>query len=397
MSTISWFIPSLIKGSGGHRTILQHASYLERKGHCCIIYLEDEHGIGDASEKIASIFNMKFSNVIYGWKNSKPSDIAIATVWYSAAFVASLNFECKKVYFVQDYEAWFNPMGDAYLMAENSYQYGLTPITIGRWLRHTLKNSFNVDGYHFEFGANLDIYKKIPSIKKEKAVCFIYQPDKPRRCSRLGLEALGIVKHRLPNVKIYLYGSDTKEHVWFEHDNLGLIDLEQCNELYNKCQVGLCLSSSNPSRIPFEMMAAGLPVVEMWRENNFYDLPESAALLAQQTPESLAEAIIRLLSNDELRDKMSQSGHEFMVDRNLNVETEQFSIAINNVLNGNSFSDKTILKMYNAEPIKAEFTREATLSAIHIIAPSRLKKIAMLLPIRLREPLKKIYRIVKGN
>lgn len=395
MSTISWFIPSLIKGSGGHRTILQHAAYLESKGHKCIIYLEDEHGIGNAAEKISSLFNMHFTHVFYGWKNATFSDVAIATVWYSSAFVASLPFECKKVYLVQDYEAWFNPMGDAYLMAENSYQYGLTPITIGRWLRHTLKEKFNVDSYHFEFGANLNIYKKNSSSQKEKAICFIYQPDKPRRCSRIGLEALGIVKHRIPDVKIYLYGSDAKDNVWFEHENLGLIGLDECNDLYNRCTVGLCLSSSNPSRIPFEMMASGLPVVEMWRDNNLYDLPDSSVLLAKQTPESLAAALILLLEDPARCKIMSESGIEFMSSRNLSVETEQFSSALENILSGGSLDSDHIEKMYKGDLVEAAITRQATLAALHIVKPSKLKKLAMLLPVGVQAHLRKIYRIVK--
>ncbi|MEB5972613.1 glycosyltransferase family 4 protein [Pantoea dispersa] len=396
MSIISWFIPSLIKGSGGHRTILQHAHFLESKGHNCYIYLEDEHGIGNASDKINSLFNLNFSNVFYGWKNAIPCDVAIATVWYSSAFVAALPFSCKKVYFVQDYEAWFNPMGDAYIMAENSYQYGLTPITIGRWLRHTLKTKFDVNGYHFEFGANLEVYRKLPNIKKENSICFIYQPDKPRRCAKLGLEALGIVKHRYPDVKIYLYGSDEKDNVWFEHENLGLIDLEKCNELYNKCKVGLCLSSSNPSRIPFEMMASGLPVVELWRDNNLYDLPSDAVSLAKQTPESLAKAIIRILKDDELCGKMSRSGLEFMSQRDLNIETTQFYNAINNILVNGEYKESQMCRIFKGEIVEEEFTPEASLAALHISSPSRLKRIAMMLPISFREPLRKIYRIIKG-
>ena len=44
MANIAWFIPQLIEGSGGHRTMLQHASYLEKMGHTCVIYLEDKSG-----------------------------------------------------------------------------------------------------------------------------------------------------------------------------------------------------------------------------------------------------------------------------------------------------------------------------------------------------------------
>ena len=44
MANIAWFIPQLIEGSGGHRTMLQHAAYLEKMGHTCTIFLEDKSG-----------------------------------------------------------------------------------------------------------------------------------------------------------------------------------------------------------------------------------------------------------------------------------------------------------------------------------------------------------------
>ena len=37
--------------------------------------------------------------------------------------------------------------------------------------------------------------------------------------------------------------------------DLGLVSPTACADLYRRCSVGLCVSSSNPSRIPFEMMS----------------------------------------------------------------------------------------------------------------------------------------------
>lgn len=351
MATIAWLIPRLIEGSGGHRTMLEHALALERHGHRCHLYLEGTHTDPDkGSQLIEQIFGYTFERVSFGWDAIQPADAAIATIWYSAAFVRDLPFPCRKLYFVQDYEACFNPMGDAFLMAENSYRYGLTPVTIGRWLRHELGERFGVPAYHFDFGANLDIYCPLPDVQKELAVCFIHQPDKPRRCSRLGLEALGIVKHRMPEVKIYLYGSPARDKgaIWFEHEHLGLLNLQDCNALYNRSAVGLCLSASNPSRIPFEMMAAGLPVVEMWRENTLYDFPPEAVTLANQTPECIAESILRLLDKPATRAAMSQAGTRFMADRPLSVETDQFRDAVERALKGHTPDAAGIERLYTA-------------------------------------------------
>lgn len=355
MSLIAWFIPRLIEGSGGHRTMLQHAHALEVAGHCCHLYIE---GVGDqakASDVVERLFGYRFEYVIFGWEVIGPADLVIATIWYSAALVRDLQFPCTKAYFVQDYEAMFNPMGDAFLMAENSYRYGLIPITIGRWLKHELITRFNVSAFHFDFGADTSIYYPLPDTSRELAICFIYQPDKLRRCSRIGIEALGIVKHYRPEVKIYLYGSPASEkgNVWFEHEHLGLLKLPECNALYNRCALGLCLSASNPSRIPFEMIASGLPVVELWRENNLYDLPPGAVSLSDQTPESLAENLLRLLAAPKEREQMAQAGVAYMSSRPLISETQQFLACVAAILRGQPPIPDPCPPLYDLPPVTA--------------------------------------------
>jgi len=355
MAAIAWFIPQLIQGSGGHRTILAHAHALEVSGHDCTIYIEGSGEHSRASALIEKLFGYKFANVRYGWRGATKADVAVATIWYSAAFVRDLPFDCIKCYFVQDYEALFNPMGDAYLLAENSYRYGLIPITIGRWLKHELAKRFQVPAFHFDFGADHSIYKVLPEVRRSLSVCFIYQPDKPRRCSRLGIEALGIVKHKRPDVNIVLYGSAVadRDYVWFEHEHRGLMSLEECNALYNECSVGLCLSSSNPSRIPFEMMASGLPVVELWRDNNLYDVPDKAVSLSEQTPESIAENVLRLLDDPAARETMSQAGVAFMRNRSLASETGKVVSIIEDLIEGVRPELTAEPRLYRRKPVVA--------------------------------------------
>ncbi|KEI71146.1 glycosyltransferase family protein [Endozoicomonas elysicola] len=355
MSTIAWVIPRLIEGSGGHRTILQHAYALEQAGYQCPIYIEGTGNQAKAAATVERLFGNRFLSVRFGWDEIQPADLVMATIWYSAAIVRDLPFNCYKGYFVQDYEAMFNPMGDAYLSAENSYRYGLTPITIGSWLKHELANRFKVPAFHINFGVDNRIYHPL-NIDRELSVCFIYQPDKPRRCSRFGVEALGIVKHNRPEVNIYLYGSPPSEKgdIWYEHEHLGLLKLEDCNALYNRCAVGLCLSSSNPSRIPFEMMAAGLPVVEFWRENNLYDIPPDAVSLSEQTPESLAKNILRLLADNDERERMSRAGVTFMSDRPLQDESEGFKTCVKSILEGQKPKLVVTPPLYDRPPISAE-------------------------------------------
>ena len=361
MAKIAWFIPGLIEGSGGIRTIVQFIQRLEQAGHQCSIYMEQGNlrTPDEARAQLERYFSMQLAGKVHlGFGISEPCDLAFATIWYTAKVVRDLPFPCKRAYFIQDYEAYFHPMGDSYLAAENSYRYGLAPITIGRWLQSTLAKRYGLNGRYFDFCADTGTYRPLPQHPREpRSVCMIYQPEKPRRCPVLGIETLGIVKHLMPDVEIHLYGSREKGHVWFPHHNHGLLDLAACNRLYNSSTVGFCQSASNPSRIPFEMMAAGLPVVELWRENNIFDLPDSAVQLCDQTPESLAKGIIELLKDPDRRQRMSVSGVAFMQHRDLEVGYKQFLVAVDELLNSahNSFSPSEMPSpQFHAPPVLSE-------------------------------------------
>lgn len=330
----AWVLPSLIEGSGGHRTILQNVQYLIRKGYECDVYVEDKGEVKNSEElrrQTETLFGKHDCRFILGYDIQGEYDIIFATAWFTAKVVRDCNSKAVKAYFIQDFEALFNPMGDGYILACNSYGYGLKPVTIGRWLSHKMQTEYRTPSRYFDFCADRRIYRPLPEAKKEHAICFVYQPDKPRRCSVLGIEALGIVKFLRPDVKIYLYGSNIKGNVWFEHENLGIIPLEKCNALYNKCEVGLCISSSNPSRIPFEMMAAGLPVVDLYMENNFYDMPNEGVRLAHTTPESIAQALIEILDHKETAAEMSEAGKRYMADKDLEHGFEQFYAAVSDM------------------------------------------------------------------
>lgn len=351
MSKIAWLVPDIIEGSGGHRTIFQNVQALIDAGHSCDIYMDGNYNSGKhIKEKVIQFFGETHANFHLGWQLKFEYDLAFATIMYSAKVLHDQDVKAKKAYFVQDYEAFFNPMGDNYLIGENSYRLNLIPITIGNWLSKTLREVYNAPSTHFNFCADLNIYHPTPKVKKEKAVCMIYQPEKPRRGAYMGIEALGILKHWMPEVKIYLYGSRAKGNVWFDHENLELIEIEECNELYNKCEVGLCISSSNPSRIPFEMMAAGLPVVDIYRDNNLYDTPDEGILLADQTPEALAAAMAYLLDNKSIRKDMSQYAVNFMKKNSLEDGFSQFVSNVENILSGKIDTSETIERSYNKPP-----------------------------------------------
>lgn len=350
---IAWVIPHPGKGSGGHRTIIQNVNALLRAGYECDLFFEED-GVSTSQmvkDKINEWYEPCDAGVFVGFDFKKDYDLLFATGWQTIDFVRKLPAK-KKAYFIQDFEPWFFPMGDQYIITENSYRYGFLPVTIGKWLSHKMQDEFNNPSKYFDFGADLNVYKPLENVKKENAICFVYQPEKSRRCDFIGLKALKILKAMRPDVKIYLYGSNMPASFDFECENLNIIPLQKCNELYNKCKVGVCMSASNPSRIPFEMMAAGLPVVELYKENNIYDMPDGGVLLSEPTPEAIASSIAYLLDNEEEAKKLSDFGKEYMKDFPLEKGFKQFLKAVDEMINTDYKEYSNIDKLYKKEPFK---------------------------------------------
>lgn len=356
---IAWVIPHPGKGSGGHRTIIQNVNALLRAGYECDIFVEDD-GVSTSDivrRKINEWYEPCDAGIFVGFDFKKDYDLLFATGWQTIDFVKKLPAK-KKAYFIQDYEPWFFPMGDQYLITENSYKYGFLPVTIGKWLAHKMDSEFNTPAEYFDFGADLNVYKHLDNVEKENAICYVYQPEKPRRCDYIGLKALKLIKALRPDVKIYLYGSElVTRPIDFECENLHIIPVEECNKLYNKCKVGICLSASNPSRIPFEMMAAGLPVVELYKENNLYDLPDGGVLLSDTTPEAIASSVIHLLDNPKEAKKMSEFGINYMKDFPLERGFGQIATVVKDMLDTDYNNMPKIEKLYNRPAFKA--TKEA--------------------------------------
>lgn len=348
---IALYAPSPLVGSGGHRTLYNLARKFVQAG--CQVYCFIE-SIGAGIDAVYHYLGEEKAFVYVGWPDDMEFDLAIATIAHSAEFVSKLKNVKHKAYLVQDFEAWFNPVGDNYTVAENSYTHGLLHFTVGKFLTHVLTHQYGAQAIPAGLGIDTDVYFDKEE-KREKAISFLYQPEKDRRNPRLAINALRIVKEKNPDLKIYVYGSDAPIELDFDVENLGLIkDLSELNDLYNKCQIGLCISMSNPSRIPFEFMAAGVVPVDVYRYNNLLDYPPNTLKLAYQSSESIAGAILELIENkDEFRNRQ-KLGKEFAHTRTLEWEMDVFVNNALTLLNGQVLDRIEVKSEYDEEPFIAE-------------------------------------------
>lgn len=335
---VAWCVPLPAKGSGGFRTITQNARALENHGFTCEFYFLPNPNVSFDEDELTESLMEWFGYVPHALHLNATHlegdyDLAIATQWDTARFASQQGV--KGAYFIQDRESMFYSMGAECLAAEESYRLNLYPITIGTWLSTLFTCPDGGPAYSTCFGADLSVYHPLKSHaeSEEHAVCAIFQPEKPRRACALLLEALDIVHELDPELIIYLYGSDKSLDVPAYARNLGILSVDELNALYNRCICGVSLSTTNPSRIPFEMMAAGLPVIDLYAENNLYDLPDQAVTLARPNAASLASEIHALVCDEPRRMNAAKAGIEFMSKRDLPVEGEQFAHACLSILN----------------------------------------------------------------
>lgn len=359
MKKAAWVIPSFVEGSGGYRTIFQHVNEMAKE-YQCFVFVYDSGDYKDDLDVTRAAFKFygQCDCIIHlGYDIvDEDFDLLIATSWLTVEVVYKYKGSAKKIYFVQDYEPMFYPAGDQYLSAAGTYELGFNHITIGRWLTYKIQQCHNAKSMYYDFCADKKIYQFIEEKEREEAVCFVFQPEKPRRATKLGIEALKLVKMCLPEVKVYLYGSREKVKLPFEYIHLGILSPSECADLYQRCKVGLCISSSNPSRVPYEMMACGLPVVDIYMENNLYDYQEGTVTLAQCRSESIAQAILNIFNDPILQKKIENSNINYMKNRDMHVGLRQFMDCIHEVVNANEFSltEKPEIT-YLTGPIKATY------------------------------------------
>ena len=318
--TITWLAPKLMKGGGGYRNIIRMCTFLAKFGHTVRLHVgsSDEYG---SSREAADLLSRQFWPVDYeivcGYESIAPCDALVATTWKTAYVVVQNQHCCKKFYFVQDFENLFYPVGTLHLLAEWSYRLGLSHITSGPWLADVLREKYGAQADAVGFPLDRDVYHQ-RSVDRagKRSVAFFAKPEMPRRCYELGLAALALFHQQRPDVEIILFGSQkmNSHEIEFPHKKLRLLpNLHSLAQLYSRVDVGMAFSTTNPSLVPFEMMACGCPVLDL-------DLPANTmmygsrdnALFVVPMPSSIANGLCLLIDDVNLRTQIAKSGMDFV-------------------------------------------------------------------------------------
>lgn len=334
--SLLWFIPDFNVGSGGHLNIFRTIWHLEQMGYVSSIVIGQPVMHHDAEEARAAVRQHFFplnAQVILGLESLPPCEFAVATGWDTAYPVRAFAGAVHKLYFVQDYEPFFYPVGTESVLAENTYRFGFFGITAGNWLADKLAKEHGMTTHPVGFGVELDRYRRLPRREPGiRRVFFYARPPTPRRAFEIGLLVLNAVWQRMPDTQFVLAGWDTAGyHIPFSHLACGTVALDDLPDLYSQCDVALVLSLTNASLLPLELMACGCAVVSNRGANVEWLLDDAVAVLSDTTPEGLTESVCALLADDGRRHALSARAEAFARGKTWDAVAQGFEAGLQRV------------------------------------------------------------------
>jgi glycosyltransferase involved in cell wall biosynthesis len=310
-------IPPFAKGSGGHNTIFTLIDRLERAGHTCSVWMYDVHdrhrreSAAVLRRRITEEFMPLQASVHKGFGDWQGADVAVATGWDTAYQVVLLPQVRARAYLINDHEPEFFPTSAEALWAAHTYELGLYGISAGRWLRDLLARRYGQEGGAFRLGVDHAVYGPGPEPRRRDTVLFYARHWTERRAVPLGVTALQELHRRRPDLRFVLFGQDERLALPFDREDRGIVPPDELARLYREATVGLCLSLTNYSLIPQEMLACGLPCVDLAGGSTEAELGRDGGVeLAKPDPVDIADAIERLLDDPDLWERRSSKGIE---------------------------------------------------------------------------------------
>jgi O-antigen biosynthesis protein len=334
-------VPPWRRGSGGHNTLFQLLSRLERRGHVCSVWISDLHG--ETSSRRPAVLRGEinewfapFDGPVYkDFDDWHGADVAIATGWQTVHPTLLLD-ECRaRAYVVNDHEPEFFPTSTEQRLAEDTYRHGMHCIAASPWLRDLVAERYGASADAFQLGVDHAVYAPRPDVTRRRdTVVYYARHSTDRRAVPIGLMALAELHRRRPDTRIVLFGTDSPPRTAFPYEHCDVLSPPQLAALYAEATVGLCLSLTNFSLMPKEMLACGLPCVELAgvsAESIFGD-DDGPLELAPLEPLRLADAIERLLDDREAWGRRSRKGVDFVASHTWDVATDEVEAGLRHAL-----------------------------------------------------------------
>jgi glycosyltransferase involved in cell wall biosynthesis len=145
--------------------------------------------------------------------------------------------------------------------------------------------------------------------------------------------ALHALHRRRPDLRFVMFGDNEPLPAPFPYEHIGIATPEQLSWVFSEATVGLCLSLTNYSLIPQEMMACGLPCVDLAAPSSLSVFgADGPVRLAPVDVDAIAGAVEDLLDDGELWERSSRRGLEYVAGVTWDAASEQVEQELRNAL-----------------------------------------------------------------
>lgn len=367
---IHWVIPTFGgPGAGGHRTIFRMMSFLEEFGHRQTIWLQNSdpsisegmylERIREWYEDLTHVHVKRLPENV-DWIDG---DVVVATDCWTAYPVRSMSRFKERFYLIQDFEPSFHAAGDLYLTAESTYKFGFAGLCAGNWLLD-IAHSYGMWARSWNLCVDHDTYNckyrwdRHTQSDQPLHIAFYARIKTERRAVRLGLYALNELYRHGANIRVTLFGQenlDTAE-VIFPFVNRGILSEAELSRLYNDADIGVVFSATNYSLIPLEMMACGLPVVELNTPSTRAAFSDDVVCFADPSISGIVDSVDLLLKDPEYRTELSERGRKYATDFMWKDSARAIEAAILERLRGKDFTPVPPPRTQMSAPAKRSAT-----------------------------------------
>jgi hypothetical protein len=245
----------------------------------------------------------------------RPCDVLITNSWQTAYILNDLPRNAQsRVYLLQDYEPLFYPTGEDYIAVEQSYRLGLRHISYGPWVKRRVEQELGVGADWIPFFANKSTYYLDPEVRRATdRLVVLMRPEIPQYLAELAAEAVALFVNEtgFPGT-VEFFGSDVRLNLPFPHAWHGEMAADRLAALFREATLGVALSEANPTTEAFEMMACGLPIVDIdYNEKHISYGGYDTVRLARPEPQALADEIARLFHDQEARNLLASNAQRF--------------------------------------------------------------------------------------
>lgn len=241
-------------------------------------------------------------------------DVVFATAWQTAEYVIEYSPDKgRQFYLVMDFDPWLGPKE----RLESTWRWPLKKVAISHWLYEKVIQAGGDNVVAIPCAIDYRRFQLTKDIgARPKMVAMMYSTAKYKGVE-YGIRALEICKARHPDLQAVLFGSFfglTFRPIYVPRWILCRknVSEKELTQIYNQSRIYLCSSLAEGFALPpAEAMACGCSVVstDCGGIREYAEHGVNALLSTPKDSEALAQNIIRLLEDENLRIRLAKAGY----------------------------------------------------------------------------------------